>query len=97
MSRTWYAILTIYMGLFFITGYINFISDNHFSTTPEVIEKITKDYDEPEKMKFVEELVQEDAENYQEQNNIASQSFNVVLGSIVSFLAATMTQQNNDK
>jgi len=93
MSKTWYAILTTYMTLFFVTGYINFFSNNYFATTPENIAKITDYYDSPEKMKFVEELLQDDAETYQDENSIASQAFNVVLGSIVSFLSATISKK----
>lgn len=93
MSKTWYAILTTYMILFFVTGYINFFSNNYFATTPENIAKITDYYDSPEKMKFVEELLQDDAETYQDENSIASQAFNVVLGSIVSFLSATINKK----
>ncbi|MBS0015767.1 MAG: hypothetical protein KFF72_05285 [Arthrospira sp. SH-MAG29] len=93
MSKTWYAILTTYIILFFVTGYINFFSNNYFAKTPEIVDKITRDYDSPEKMNWVAELVLEDAQTYQDENNIASQSFNIVLGSIVSFLSATVKQK----
>ncbi|MFO7032350.1 hypothetical protein B9T07_21025 [Limnospira fusiformis CCALA 023] len=93
MSKTWYAILTTYMILFFVTGYINFFSNNYFATNPEIIDKITRDSDSSEKMNWVAELLLEDAQTYQDENNIASQSFNIVLGSIVSFFSATVKQK----
>ncbi|EDZ92404.1 MAG: hypothetical protein P5702_11595 [Limnospira sp. PMC 1291.21] len=93
MSKTWYAILTTYMILFFATGYINFFSNNYFAKTPENVAQITRDYDSPKKMNWVAELLLEDAQTYQDENNIASQSFNIVLGSIVSFLSATVKQK----
>ncbi|MBE9144302.1 hypothetical protein [Planktothrix mougeotii] len=97
MSRTWYALLTTYMVLFFITGYITFFYNNIFATRSENIAKITKVYDDQEKFKLVEELLQDDAKTSQDENNISSQSFNVVLGAIVSFLSTTLAQKNNHK
>jgi hypothetical protein len=81
------------MALFFVGGYITFINNNRFATSPENIAKIIVEYDHPEKIKLVEELLEEDANTYEEENNIGSQAFNVVLGAIVSFLSTTLTRK----
>jgi hypothetical protein len=93
MSRIWYTVLSTYIVLFLITGYITFVTNNNFATDPANITKITGEYDTEEKFQLVKELLEEDATTYQNENNTGSQSFNVVLGAIVSFLSTTINRQ----
>ena len=75
--------------------YITFFYNNIFATSSENIAKITREYDDQEKFKIVEELLEDDAKTSQDENNIGSQSFNVVLGAIVSFLSTTLAQKKS--
>ncbi|OJJ19820.1 hypothetical protein BI308_21015 [Roseofilum reptotaenium AO1-A] len=90
MSTTWYMVLTTYLLLFTLIGYTTFFYNNDFTTSPENFEKIVKDYGNNEKQKLVKRLLKSDAESSQFSNSLSSQSFNLILGAIVSFLSSTL-------
>jgi len=84
----WVVILIVYLLLFVATGYEAFFVREYnpaIDLKPEVYMNIK---DEQTKALFINTL-KEEAETYQKKRELASQSFNVVLGALLGFLSAS--------
>ncbi|HBR00290.1 hypothetical protein [Roseofilum sp. Belize Diploria] len=90
MSKTWYMVIATYLLLFTLLGYTTFFHNNDFTTNHERFEKMVRNYGDEEKQKLVNKLLKDDADSSENSNSISSQSFNLILGAIVSFLSSTL-------
>ena len=95
LSTAWFVVLMVYILLFVGTGYLTFFYNNEYATNQENMAKITKDYGDQKKYQLVEEWIRRDTHGYNQVNHVASQAFNVVLGAILAFLAATASKKLN--
>ena len=95
LSTAWFVVLLVYIVLFVGTGYLTFFYNNEYATNQENMAKITAEYGDPEKYKLVEKWIKRDSLGYRQVNHVASQAFNVVLGAILAFLAATASTKLN--
>jgi hypothetical protein len=82
--------LSIYALLLTSTGFVTFFYNNNFSSRSEHIEQLDQINTERE-LQIYEEMILAEVQNIKEVNNIANQAFNVVLGSLLGFLSATLT------
>ena len=88
----WLIILAIYLLLFFATGYIAFFQSdspeaNKLTTLP--FQEVSEIQDKDAKQVRLDALKQ-DAEMFNKRRELATQSFNVVLGSLLGFLSASI-------
>jgi cytochrome c biogenesis protein CcdA len=84
----WAGILIVYLLLFVSTGYVAFFVREYnpaIIVEPSVYMSIK---DAEHKSLFINTLKQE-AETFQKKRELASQSFNVVLGALLGFLSAS--------
>ncbi len=95
LSMAWFVVLLVYIVLFVGTGYLTFFYNNEYATNQANMIKITTDYgdSEQEKYKLVQGWIERDSDGYNQVNLVASQAFNVVLGAILAFLAATASKK----
>lgn len=93
----WIMVLSVYMVLFCATGYIAFFKyeDNPaVNISPEWINR----FEDPETRKRMLETLKDDSVVYAKKRELATQSFNVVLGVLLGFFSATAvstTRENN--
>lgn len=84
----WTAILSVYLLLFLATGYVAFFV-KEYNPAIDLKPEVYMDIKDPEtKTLFISTLKQE-AETFQKKRELASQSFNVVLGALLGFLSAS--------
>ena len=94
----WAAILSVYLLLFVATGYVAFFV-KEYNPAIDLKPEVYMDIKDPEtKTLFISTLKQE-AETFQKKRELASQSFNVVLGALLGFLSASAVSRftNRDK
>ncbi len=85
----WLGLLGVYLALFASTGYLAFLN-KHQLPGYEKYEQIASIEDQETKAFVIEALKQEDAEHGKRQD-LATQSFNVVLGALLGFMSASAT------
>ena len=99
--KIWMVVLLVYITLFGYIGYIAFWP-MAFNNPEETVEKYYKIIDkyamkietEDDKIHFrstITELVKESESEADDMQQLASQSFNIVLGAFLAFLSATVT------
>lgn len=97
LSTAWFVVLSVYILLFIGTGYLTFFYNNTYATNPTNMAQIRifDPGDEAQKEKFdiVKDWIKRDNDGYNQVNQVASQAFNVVLGAILAFLAATASKK----
>ena len=84
----WALILLVYLALFCATGYIAFFKyeDNPaVNIRPEWINR----FEDPETRKRMLDALKDDGVVYAKKRDLATQSFNVVLGALLGFLSAS--------
>ena len=84
----WALILFVYVALFGATGYVAFFKyeDNPaVNISPEWINR----FDDPETRKRMLDTLKEDSVTFSKKRELATQSFNVVLGALLGFLSAS--------
>jgi hypothetical protein len=84
----WTLILLVYVALFCATGYVAFFKyeDNPaVNISPEWIMR----FDDPETRKRMLDTLKEDSATFAKKRELATQSFNVVLGALLGFLSAS--------
>jgi len=86
----WYVVLCLYLNLLIYTGWITFGSNNVYATTPDILSKLDQ-VSTPVMFDVFADGLRHEAENFEEINQLASQSFNVVLGAVLGYLAVTAT------
>jgi predicted PurR-regulated permease PerM len=99
--KMWWAVLGVYLLIFGYVGYIAFwpMAFNDPDNTVKKYLAILEEYqaknktdEEPANLKLVmEELMKKAEESAQDMQQLASQSFNIVLGAFLAFLSATVT------
>lgn len=88
-NTLWWGILAVYLMLFAVTGYIAFFArDDNPALEERTDERVARISDEATKS-FVIQTLQSEAADHQKKTDLASQSFNVVLGSLLGFLSAS--------
>ncbi|HYP54474.1 MAG TPA: hypothetical protein VEQ42_13075 [Pyrinomonadaceae bacterium] len=88
-NTLWWGILAVYMLLFVVTGYIAFFArDENPALDERTDERVARITDEATRS-FVIQTLQSEAADHQKKTDLASQSFNVVLGSLLGFLSAS--------
>jgi hypothetical protein len=89
VTAGWFSILIVYLLLFLGTGYIAFFPKD-FSPArvdPDTINKFNSE----EIRTYVIETLKQETGIFAKKRELASQSFNVVLGAILGFLSASAT------
>ncbi|MDJ1174640.1 hypothetical protein [Roseofilum capinflatum] len=86
----WYTILSIYAILLTFTGFVTFFYNNGFASRQEHIEQLDL-ITTPEELDLYTQMIASEVQNIEAINNMANQAFNVVLGSLLGFLSATLT------
>ena len=89
VTAGWFSILVVYLVLFLGTGYIAFFPKD-FNPAHVKAEEINK-FNSDEMKAFVIETLKQETSIFQKKRELASQSFNVVLGAILGFLSASAT------
>ena len=84
----WAGILVVYMFLFLGTGYVAFLSREYNPALDIKADYISELKDNTTRLFIIDTLKQE-AQSYQKKRELASQSFNVVLGALLGFLSAS--------
>lgn len=87
-SILWTMILLVYVALFCATGYVAFFKyeDNPaINISPEWINR----FEDPETRNRILETLKEDSATFAKKRELATQSFNVVLGALLGFLSAS--------
>ncbi|VXD14939.1 hypothetical protein PL8927_330065 [Planktothrix serta PCC 8927] len=90
VGSPWYTILVIYSILLSFTGGVTFFYNNAFASREEHIKNLDL-MKTSEQLDVYQELLEVEIQNMENVNNIANQSFNVILGSLLGFLSATLT------
>jgi len=99
--RIWLTVLAVYMSLFMYIGYIAFWPMS-FNDPRETVKKyyeiindhnneIASDLDKEHFRSIITDLVKESESEADDMQQLASQSFNIVLGAFLAFLSATVT------
>lgn len=98
--KIWAIVLFVYMSIFGYIGYIAFwpMAFNDPEETVAkyytIVDKHTKQLDDTDKEVFrstITELIKESESEADDMQQLASQSFNIVLGAFLAFLSATVT------
>ncbi|WP_228041630.1 hypothetical protein [Planktothrix mougeotii] len=90
VGSPWYTILVIYSILLSFTGGVTFFYNNAFASREENIKNLDS-MKTSEQLATYKKLLEFEIKNMENVNNIANQSFNVILGSLLGFLSATLT------
>ncbi len=93
----WWGILAVYMLLFSSTGYLAFferdinpaLNMNADVLAAKLNDQATKD--------FIIETLKDEADEHKKKDGLALQSFNIVLGSLLGFLAASAVSRVSRK
>lgn len=92
----WIMILAVYLALFCATGYVAFFKyeDNPaVNISPEWINR----FQDPETRKRMLDTLKDDSATYAKKRELATQSFNVVLGALLGFLSASAVSATRKK
>jgi len=92
----WIMVLSVYMLLFCATGYVAFFKyeDNPaVNISPEWINR----FEDLETRKRMLETLKDDSVVYAKKRELATQSFNVVLGALLGFLSASAVSATRKK
>jgi len=98
--KVWSIVMAVYLSVFSYTGYIAFwpmeFNDPDYTIKKyiEIIDQYDKNTTEGNRHDFkpvIEQLMQKSEEAANNMQSLASQSFNIVLGSFLAFLSATVT------
>ena len=92
----WIMVLLVYMALFSATGYVAFFKyeDNPaVNISPEWINR----FEDPETRKRMLDTLKDDSAMYAKKRELATQSFNVVLGALLGFLSASAVSATRKK
>jgi len=92
----WIMVLAVYMALFCATGYVAFFKyeDNPaVNISPEWINR----FQDPETRKRMLDTLKDDSGMYAKKRDLATQSFNVVLGALLGFLSASAVSATRRK
>jgi hypothetical protein len=92
----WYVILSIYAVLLTGLGSVTFFYNNGFAGQEENVKNLNQ-MKTQEQLELYKKLLNMEVSNMNQINNIANQSFNVVLGSLLGFLSASLTADNTQK
>jgi hypothetical protein len=95
-SSVWYIVLSVYTILLSFTGGVTFFYNNGFASQEENIQNLNR-METEEQLELYTNLLKTEVNNMKNLNNIANQSFNVVLGSLLGFLSATLTAESSEK
>lgn len=94
----WFGILSIYILLFSTTGYFSFVKKDQSPLYTQYAE-ISNVKDE-DTQKFMFDLMKREEIEHIERQNLASQSFHIVLGALLGFMSASASSlltQEEDK
>ena len=84
----WAGILAIYLLLFTATGYVAFFS-KEFNPALDLKPEYVASLEDQDTKSFVIDTLKQEAATYQKKRELASQSFNVVMGALLGFLSAS--------
>lgn len=95
----WSITLVVYVLLLCITGFLAFLLEmpknvgggGQYNPAHAPIEFLDRAAQNQETQRFVLETLRADSDSFQKKRNLASQSFNVVLGALLGFLSASAT------
>ncbi|MCI5116151.1 MAG: hypothetical protein D3921_03215 [Candidatus Electrothrix sp. AW1] len=86
----WYVVLIMYLILLGSTAYVTFFDNNGFASRQDTAQKLAQITNE-DQLAFFNEIHENEVQNMEQINALATQSFNVVLGALLGFLSATVT------
>ena len=100
-ARVWFIVLLVYLSIFSYTGYIafwpmDFNDPNHnVKKYYEIFHNYNNEFEDEEASNLfnstLTELAKEAESEADDMQQLASQSFNIVLGAFLAFLSATVT------
>lgn len=85
-----YVVLIMYLILLGSTAYVTFFDNNGFASRQDTAQKLAQITNE-DQLAFFNEIHENEVQNMEQINALATQSFNVVLGALLGFLSATVT------
>ncbi len=88
-SKLWLGILVVYLLLFISTGYLAFLARDHSPTLDQNSEKLVAGLSDEKSKAVVMNALKEEDDEYDRRTALANHAFNIVLGSLLGFLAAT--------
>lgn len=87
-SKVWGGILLVYLILFVATGYVAFFV-KEYNPAIDLKPSVYADIEDPETKALIIDTLKQEADTHQKKRELASQSFNVVLGALLGFLSAS--------
>ncbi|MEW6621172.1 MAG: hypothetical protein AB1422_17875 [bacterium] len=92
----WIMILAVYMALFCATGYVAFFK---YEENPaiNISPKWISQFQDPETRKRMLDTLKDDSAMFAKKRELATQSFNVVLGALLGFLSASAVSATRKK
>lgn len=96
-NTLWWGILSVYLLLFVVTGYLAFgLRDVNPALSQGTDQLAAKINDEQTKT-LVLATLQQEAADHKKKDDLAAQSFNIVLGSLLGFLSASAVRKETEK
>ncbi|HEX8138612.1 MAG TPA: hypothetical protein VF544_13680 [Pyrinomonadaceae bacterium] len=100
-NHLWWAILSVYMLLFFSTGFLAFIEREPNPILKQGVADLPQQVNDETTRSFILNTLDEEADEHKKKDSLVLQSFNVVLGSLLGFLSASATMsvpvRDNDR
>jgi len=100
-NHLWWAILTVYLLLFFSTGFLAFFEREPNPILKQGVADLPQQMNDETTKNFIINTLDEEADERKKKDSLVLQSFNVVLGSLLGFLSASATMsvpvKNNDE
>ena len=88
-TGVWIGILVVYLGLFGATGYVAFFGGEW---NPAInLSEVSRLIDDQETKAILIEELKQDSELFKRRQELATQSFNIILGALLGFLSASAT------
>ena len=92
-DKLWWGILVVYMVLFISTGFIAFFERDVNPALDITSDNLAANLTDESTKNFVMETLRTEAAEHKKRADLASQSFNVVLGALLGFLSASAARR----
>jgi hypothetical protein len=87
--KPWWVILTAYLILFLVTGYIAFIAKDPDIPLMQRVNTMTAGMSDAQVKAAIIDIYQQEENEHETKAEMAAQAFHIVLGSILGFLSAS--------
>lgn len=96
-DNLWWGILVVYMLLFLSTGFIAFFERDVNPALDITNDNLAANLTDESTKTFVMETLRTEAAEHKKRADLASQSFNVVLGALLGFLSASAARRFSER